>query len=144
MTVRVTVMLVTSLCWWLYDGDQFEMLVAKSLCWRFFQCIKSVTNILNAYTFCLHHSSPTSMSAFEVIIPNICKFAIPYVSNLCQADNQAMTKCSMVLLSLFSLGSLHVNAIYSLLIIDFTGYFIIVWHRLFTCLVFRNKWCWSG
>ena len=47
-------MLVTSLCWWLYDGDGFEMLVAESVCWRllslcwwFFQCIKSVTNILN-------------------------------------------------------------------------------------------------
>ena len=50
----VTVMLVTSLCWWLYDGDRFEMLVAESLCWRlfslcwwFFQFIKSVTNISN-------------------------------------------------------------------------------------------------
>ena len=40
----VAVMLVTSLCWWLYDGDIFEMLVAKSLCWRFSQCIKSVSN----------------------------------------------------------------------------------------------------
>ena len=50
----VTVMLGTSLCWWLYDGDSFEMLVAEWLCWRLFslcwwfsQCIKSVTNILN-------------------------------------------------------------------------------------------------
>ena len=50
----VTVMLVTSLCWWLYDGDWFQMLVAESLCWRLFfvmlvifQCIKSVTNISN-------------------------------------------------------------------------------------------------
>ena len=32
----VTVMLVTSLCWWLYDGDWFEMLMAESLCWRLF------------------------------------------------------------------------------------------------------------
>ena len=24
---RATVMLVTSLCWWLYDGERFEMLV---------------------------------------------------------------------------------------------------------------------
>ena len=46
----VTVMSVTLLCWWLYDGDLFEMLVAESLCWRLFslcwrfsQCIKSVT-----------------------------------------------------------------------------------------------------
>ena len=48
----VTVMFMTSLCWWLYDGDWFQMLVAESLCWRLFslcwlfsQCIKSVTNI---------------------------------------------------------------------------------------------------
>ena len=47
-------MLVTSLCWWLYDGDWFQMFVAESLCWRLFslcwwfsQCIKSVTNISN-------------------------------------------------------------------------------------------------
>ena len=49
-------MLVTSLCWWLYHGDRFEMLVAKSLCWRFFslcwwffdrQHPESVTNISN-------------------------------------------------------------------------------------------------
>ena len=47
-------MLVTSLCWWLYDSDRFEILVAELLCWRlfslcwwFFQCIKSVTNIFN-------------------------------------------------------------------------------------------------
>ena len=50
----VTVMLVTTLCWWFTDGDRFKMLVTESLCWRllslcwwFFQCIKSVTNILN-------------------------------------------------------------------------------------------------
>ena len=52
--LSVTVMLVTSLCWWLYDGNWFQMLVAESLCWWlfslcwwFFQWIKSVTNILN-------------------------------------------------------------------------------------------------
>ena len=33
---RGTVMLVTSLCWWLYDGDWIQMLVAESLCWRLF------------------------------------------------------------------------------------------------------------
>ena len=47
-------MLVTSLCWWFYESDWFQMLVEESLCWRifslccwFFQCIKSVTNIWN-------------------------------------------------------------------------------------------------
>ena len=39
----MTVMLVTSFRWWLYDW--FEMLVAESLCWWFSQCIKSATNI---------------------------------------------------------------------------------------------------
>ena len=39
-------MLVTSLCWWLYDGDWFEMLVAESLLATFF-VFKSVTNISN-------------------------------------------------------------------------------------------------
>ena len=59
-------MLVTSLCWWLYDGDRFEMLVAESLCWWLFSlcwwfslCIKSVTNILNR--------SPTSQTCHQLI-----------------------------------------------------------------------------
>ena len=50
----VTVMLVTMLCWWFYNGDRFKMAVTESICWRlfsfccwFFQCIKSVTNVLN-------------------------------------------------------------------------------------------------
>ena len=60
-----SVMLVTTFCWWLNDGDRFKMLLTESLCWRLFsffmllifQCIKSVTN-----TFRLQHPSPTSMS----------------------------------------------------------------------------------
>ena len=32
----VTVMLVTSLCWWLNDGDHFKMLVTKKVCWWHF------------------------------------------------------------------------------------------------------------
>ena len=31
-----TVMLVTTLCWWLYDGDRFKMLMPESLCLWFF------------------------------------------------------------------------------------------------------------
>ena len=64
--VTVTVMLVTSLCWWLYDGDWFHMLVTESLCWRLFSlcwwfshCIKSVANILNR--------SPTSKTCYQLI-----------------------------------------------------------------------------
>ena len=70
----VTVMLVTSLCWWLYDGDRFEMLVTESLCWWFFslcwwffQCIKSVTNILNrSPTSYQHIWSPASVTNIDV------------------------------------------------------------------------------
>ena len=70
-------MLATSLCWWLYDGDRFEMLVTESLCWWFFslcwwffQCIKSVTNILNrsptSQTCHQHIWSPTSVTNIDV------------------------------------------------------------------------------
>ena len=73
----VTVMLVTSLCWWLYDGDRFEMLVAESSYWQLFslrslcfQCIKSVTNILNRSPTsqnCHQHIwSPTSVTNIDV------------------------------------------------------------------------------
>ena len=73
----VTVMLVTSLCWWLYDGDWFQMLAAESLCWRLFslcwwfsQCIKSVTNILNrsptSQTCHRHIWSPTSVTNIDL------------------------------------------------------------------------------
>ena len=55
----VTVMLVTSLCWWLYDGDWYQILVAESLCWWFSRCIKSVINILNR--------SPTSQTCHQNI-----------------------------------------------------------------------------
>jgi len=74
---EVTVMLVTSLCWWLYDGDWFQMLVSESLywrlfslCWWFSQCIKSVTNILNRSSTsqsCHQHiQSPTSVTNSDV------------------------------------------------------------------------------
>ena len=62
----VTVMLMTSLCWWIYVGDWFQMLVAESLCWRLFslcwrfsQCIELVTIILNR--------SPTSQTCHQLI-----------------------------------------------------------------------------
>ena len=66
----VTVMLMTSLCWWLYDGDWFQILVAE--CWRFFRYVGDFLNVLNrspnlshiCHTFGLQHPSPTSMSPF--------------------------------------------------------------------------------
>ena len=72
-------MLVTSLCWWLYDGDWFKMLVTESLCWWLFSlcwwfslCIKSVTNILNrspTSQSCHQHIwSPTSVTNIDVTI----------------------------------------------------------------------------
>ena len=51
----VTVMLATSLCWWLYDGDCFEMLVAESLCWRLSQWIGHQHLKLITNTFGLQH-----------------------------------------------------------------------------------------
>ena len=84
LLIRVTVMLVTSLCWWLYDGDWFEMLVAESLCWRFeslfwwfSHCIWSVTNILNrsltSQTCHQHIWSPTSVTNIDVTL-NTCLY----------------------------------------------------------------------
>ena len=75
----VTAMLVTTLCWRLYDGDWFQMLMAESLCWRLFslcwrisQCIKSVTNILNrsptSQTFHQHIWSPTSVTNIDATL----------------------------------------------------------------------------
>ena len=50
-------------CWWLYDGDWFEVLVAESL-W-FSHCRESVTNILNR--------SPTSQTCHQHINPKTYK-----------------------------------------------------------------------
>ena len=74
--------LVTSLCWCLYDGDLFQMLVAESLCWRLFslcwwfsQCIKSVINIFNqspASQTCHQYIwSPTSVTNIDVTKLNL-------------------------------------------------------------------------
>ena len=76
-------MLVTSLCWWLYDDDWFQILVAEYLCWRLFslcwwfsQCIKSVTNILNrspTFQTCEQHIwSPTSVTNIDVTVAPWC------------------------------------------------------------------------
>ena len=61
---EMTVMLVTSLCWWLYDGDWLRYWRLLSLCWWFSRCIKSVTNIVNrspTSQTCHRHASLTSM-----------------------------------------------------------------------------------
>ena len=68
-TKTVTVLLVTLLCWWLYDGDWFEMLMAFLLYWWFLNelnrsptsqtCHKHLKLVTN--TSGLKYSSPTSM-----------------------------------------------------------------------------------
>ena len=67
-------MLVTSLCWWLYDGDWFQTLAAESLCWRLFslcwrfsQCKKLVTNISNFHQYIWSPTSVTNIDATKMI-----------------------------------------------------------------------------
>jgi len=72
----VTAMLVTSLCWWLYDGDLFQMLVAESLywrlfslCWWFSQYIKSIMNGSSTSQTChLHIWSPTFVTNIDLTL----------------------------------------------------------------------------
>ena len=66
----VTVILVTSLRWWLYDGDRFRMLVAETLCWRPFCYVGDVLNVLNRLPTsqaCHQHiRSPPSVTYIDV------------------------------------------------------------------------------
>ena len=68
-------------CWWHYDDDWFQMLLAESSCWRLFslcwwfsQCIKSVTNILNrspTSQICHQHIwSPISVTNIDATLSN--------------------------------------------------------------------------
>ena len=74
--LQVKVIMVTSSCWWIYDGDWFQMLVAESLCWRFFSLCwwfsKSFTNILNrsptSQTCHQHIWSPWSVTNIDVTV----------------------------------------------------------------------------
>ena len=74
MNLTVTVMSVTSLCWWLYDGDWFEMLVAEWLCWRLFRYVSDFLNVLNrsptSQTCHQHIWSPTSVTNIDVTESN--------------------------------------------------------------------------
>ena len=63
-SLTVTVMLVASLCRWLYDGDWFEMLEAESLCWQllslcwwFFNVLYDIICVIISYNL---YRSPTS------------------------------------------------------------------------------------
>ena len=64
-----TLMLVKTLCWWVYDGDSFKMLMEASLCWWLF-LIEPVTGISNRSPLsqiCYQPKpSPTSVSNIDV------------------------------------------------------------------------------
>ena len=61
-TKWVTVLLVTSLCWWLYDGDWFQMLMAESLCDHYDDQNRSPT-----YQTCHQHIGyPKSVTNIDV------------------------------------------------------------------------------
>ena len=73
-TARVIVMLVISLCWWLYDDDRFEILVAESICWQLFSLCWWFFNALNrssTYPSCQQHI-PSSVTS--ILWPNQTQF----------------------------------------------------------------------
>ena len=75
----LTVMLVTSLSWWLYDGDWFQILVAESLCWRLFRYVGDFLNVLNrsptSKSYHQHIWSATSVTNIDV---TFCRSRLPW------------------------------------------------------------------
>ena len=82
-------------CWWLYDGDWFEILLTKSLCWWIFslcwwfsQCIKLVINILNrsptSQTCHQHIWSPKSITNIDVT--PILDFVKPFWAEILKTE----------------------------------------------------------
>ena len=67
-----TVMLLTTLCWWIYDGDSFKLFVAVLLCW--WQCKESSASIskLVTNTYRLQHSSPTPVIINDIAVLTWC------------------------------------------------------------------------
>ena len=66
-----TVMLVTTLCRWIYDGDRFNILATESLCWRLSSC-----------WWCL---------VYQVIGHQHLKIVTLFVSNICHQH-----RCSLI------------------------------------------------
>ena len=66
-----TVMLMTTLCWWFYDGDRFKNSVTEFICWRLFYA-GDFFNVLNrsptSETCHQHISSPTSATNIDVTV----------------------------------------------------------------------------
>jgi len=77
------VMLVTSLCWWLYDGNWFERLVAESLFWRLLSLcnityVGDFLNVLNRdllNPIIIGHQHPESVT-------NVSNLSTHLVSNI--------------------------------------------------------------
>ena len=95
-----------NLCWWLYDGDWFQMLVAESLCWRLFslcwwisQCIKSVTNISNLSPATVTNIDVTAVLATKNLYFIIWPF-FQWQSRLeflyCHPHSRSVTKISLL------------------------------------------------
>ena len=131
----VTVMLVTSLCWWLYDGDRFEMLVTESLCWWFSQCFKSVTNILDrspiSQTCHQHIWSPTSVTNIDVTHGSTYRSDLLIVVDFPQSWFQTFSSYySRVMkgLKFFLLGDLVEYLIMINLVLNTR---IIIWNKIF-------------
>ena len=57
-----TVMLVRTLCWWLYDGSRPKMLVTESVCWQFFTHIGDFFNINHRPSSWWHQHKPSPIS----------------------------------------------------------------------------------
>ena len=64
--------LVTAVCWRLYTGDSFEMLlVTFSLFWWLFQFTESVTNISNRISVFCHQHQPSTTSVNNINVTAI-------------------------------------------------------------------------
>ena len=63
-----TVMLLTTLCWWIYDGDSFKLFLTVLLCW--WQCKESSASIskLVTNTYRLQQPSPTPVIINDIAV----------------------------------------------------------------------------
>ena len=67
----VTVMLVTTLCWWCYDGDRYNLLITKSLCLRLFSFLNRSPTSLTCHQ---HILSPSLTSMLPHQFENLFQF----------------------------------------------------------------------
>ena len=66
-----SVMLATILCWWLYDGDRFKILVTDSRCWWQIQYVGNYLHYVGYFsmyqTIIILDGSPTSQNCHQHI-----------------------------------------------------------------------------